>query len=170
MEFETFVRDNQDMVFSTAMLIIGARADAEDISQNVFVMAYNHFDQLKDDPAAGGWLRTCARNLSINHYNRYQRRWRFFSSLDLDDGTPYEPEQPAADHSWLHQFVDELRDALGDLPAKYRTPLVLFHYEDLSYAEIAGQLKISLTKVKTDISRGREMLRKKIFKSEVAYA
>jgi RNA polymerase sigma-70 factor (ECF subfamily) len=170
MEFEIFVKNYQDMVFSTAMRIVGVSADAEDISQNVFVLAYKHFAVLKDDPAAGGWLRTCARNHSINHYNRYQKRWRFFGSLDNDDGVVYDPAQPEVDESWLHSRLDDLRDALTELPAKYRAPLVLYHYEDLSYEEIADRLKISLSKVKTDISRGRELLRKKVFQTEVAYA
>jgi RNA polymerase sigma-70 factor (ECF subfamily) len=57
----------------------------------------------------------------------------------------------------------ELLDrALERLPASQRVPLVLYHYEDLSYEEIAARLKISLSKLKTDIHRGRETLRKKL--------
>jgi RNA polymerase sigma-70 factor (ECF subfamily) len=56
-----------------------------------------------------------------------------------------------------HELVEH---ALQKLPATQRVPLVLFHIEDLRYEEIAAKLNISLGKVKTDIFRGRQALRK----------
>jgi hypothetical protein len=61
-----------------------------------------------------------------------------------------------ADHRRL------LEQALQKLPSAQRVPLVLFHFENLTYEEIAAKLRISLSKVKTDIFRGREALRKKL--------
>jgi RNA polymerase sigma-70 factor (ECF subfamily) len=57
---------------------------------------------------------------------------------------------------------ERLEQALRRLPAHQRVPLVLFHFEDASYEEIARALRISLAKVKTDIHRGREALRKQL--------
>ena len=48
------------------------------------------------------------------------------------------------------------------LPSAQRVPLVLYHFEDMSYEEIAAKLRVSLSKVKTDIHRAREALRKKL--------
>src|SRR5208282_6225512 len=80
-QFETFMRNHQNMVFSTAMRLLARQTDAEDVAQEVFLRAYERFDQLRDSPAAGGWLRTVARNLSLNHLSRYRSRWSFFSEL-----------------------------------------------------------------------------------------
>ena len=77
-EFETFVRRYQNMVFSVAARIIGNFADAEDITQEVFIKAFDRFGELQQSKTAGGWLKTVATNLSINHLNRYRARWRFF--------------------------------------------------------------------------------------------
>jgi len=55
-----------------------------------------------------------------------------------------------------------LETVLQKLPASQRVPLVLYHFEELSYEEIAASLRISLGKVKTDIRRGREALRQKL--------
>ncbi len=55
--------------------------------------------------------------------------------------------------------AEQLEDALRNLPASQRVPLVLFHFESKSYVEIAALLRVSLAKVKTDIHRGREKLR-----------
>ncbi len=72
------MRAYQDMVFSTAARITGRDGPAEDIAQQVFLKAYENFAQLQTSPAAGGWLKTVARNLALNHATRYRRRWRFF--------------------------------------------------------------------------------------------
>jgi RNA polymerase sigma-70 factor (ECF subfamily) len=58
-----------------------------------------------------------------------------------------------------HELVEQ---AMQKLPTAQRVPLVLYHLEGLRYEEIAGKLGVSLGKVKTDISRGREALRKKL--------
>src|SRR5687767_125449 len=93
-DFTTFMRAYQDMVFSTAARLTGNDAQAEDISQEVFLKAYEHFESLHTSPTAGGWLKTVATNLSLNHLSRYRKRWRFFSEFRRDDsgGESDEPE------------------------------------------------------------------------------
>ena len=66
----------QDMVFSTAARLAGNDAQAEDIAQEVFLKAYENFEQLRTSPTAGGWLKTVATRLTLNHLTRYRRRWR----------------------------------------------------------------------------------------------
>ena len=53
-----------------------------------------------------------------------------------------------------------ISEALMQLPDKQRVPLTLYHFEEMSYDEIADQMKVSLSKIKTDISRGRQALKK----------
>ena len=85
-DFTTFMRNYQDMVFSTAMRLTNNESQAEDISQEVFLKAYERYDSLQASPTAGGWLKTVATNLSLNHLSRYRNRWRFFSEFRRDDG------------------------------------------------------------------------------------
>jgi RNA polymerase sigma-70 factor, ECF subfamily len=154
-EFTTFMRAYQHMVFSTASRLAGNDAQAEDIAQEVFIKAYENFEHLRLSATAGGWLKTVATNLSLNYLTRYRNRWRLFSESEspdvaLPDGALdllSEEEQRAA-----------LEDALRRLPPHQRVPLVLYHFEDLSYEDIAAKLDISLAKVKTDIRRGRAAL------------
>ena len=73
------MRAYQDMVYSTAKRITASESHAEDIAQDVFLKAFAQFDHLRSSPSAGGWLKTVATNLSLNHLARYRRRWRFFS-------------------------------------------------------------------------------------------
>ena len=85
--FEAFVRRYQDMVFATAVRLLGNPADAEDAAQTVFLRAFERYAQLAGNPAAGGWLKTTARNVCLNHLSRYRARWRLFSEMDSDRET-----------------------------------------------------------------------------------
>jgi len=157
-EFETFVRNYQNMVFSVSARIVGSLADAEDITQEVFLKAYERFQELRTSPTAGGWLKTVSTNLSINHLNRYRARWRFFSEQE-------KPIEVAAAEAPVKSDRQEMLElALRKLPDSQRVPLVLFHFQEMSYDEIAAKLGISLAKVKTDIHRGKEALRKMLTK------
>jgi len=166
-QFEAFMQNYQNMVFSTAMRLLASQAEAEDIAQEVFLKAYQHFDSIRDSPTAGGWLKTVATNLSLNHLTRYRSRWSFFSELSGNDGRDCrELDFPAEETAEALLDQGERRalveQALQGLPAPQRVPLVLFHLEGLPYDEIAEKLGVSLGKVKTDIFRGREALRKKL--------
>jgi len=157
-----FMRAYQDMVFSTAARLAGNDALAEDIAQEVFVRAYEHFGQLRGSPSAGGWLKTVATNLMLNHLTRYRRRWRLFSELESpasDEDSGGAIDFPVPD-TLLAELGTEQRRAVIDaalrrLPDHQRVPLVLYHFEELSYEAIAARLHVSLAKVKTDIRRGR---------------
>ena len=157
-QFEAFVRNHQDRVFTTALRLLGSPADAEDVAQTVFLMAFERFDTIGNSPAVGGWLRTVATNLALNHLNRYRRRWRLFSEMEPQHGTtPFADTIPAGDTP--NDAHAQLQASLGALPDHQRVPLVLFHFEGRSYEEIAVLLGVSLGKVKTDIHRGRQALR-----------
>jgi len=167
-QFETFMSNYQDMVFSTAFRLTANRSEAEDIVQEVFLRAFQRFEDLRTSPTAGGWLRTVATNLSLNHLSRYRSRWSFFSEL-LSNREEEEPaemqfatgEDLAADLE-RHDRHEIVEQALQSLPPAQRVPLVLYHLEGLKYEEIAEKLRISIGKVKTDIFRGREALRRKL--------
>jgi len=165
--FESFMRDYQNLVFSTALRLVANAAEAEDISQEVFLKAFAHFDQLRNDPRAGGWLKKTATNLSLNHLARYRSRWTFFSELftareDRDEIELDIVDERVAETLEQRERSAVVEQALQKLPTAQRVPLVLYHLEDLSYEEIAAQLDVSLGKVKTDIFRGRETLRRKL--------
>jgi RNA polymerase sigma-70 factor, ECF subfamily len=175
LDFTTFMRNYQDMVYSTAVRLIGNETQAEDIAQEVFIKAHAHYDNLSTSPSAGGWLKTVATNLSINHIQRYKKRWSFFSDLvrKSDEGEEREVEFAAPDTFFAGVDSSERREwverALEKLPAHQRVPLVLYHFEDMPYDEIAKKTRVSLSKVKTDILRGREALAKILMRSGASH-
>lgn len=163
-KFEVFMKNYQDMVFSTALRLLGNATDAQDVSQTVFLKAYQSFAGLSQSPTAGGWLKTVTTNLCLNHLTRYRARWRFFSELQDDDSEgQFLDRVPAPENPCEIEEADRrrlLEAALHKLPASQRVPLVLFHFEDVPYEQIAARLGVSLSKVKTDIHRGRLALKR----------
>ena len=170
--FEAFVLRHQDLVFGTAVRLLGSRSEAEDVAQSVFLKAFQRFEQLEENLAAAAWLRTVTRNACLNHLQRYRSRWRFFSELRSPQGSA---DQSVHESNAVDAVVDpsasplaaletaeaqqRLEVALERLPDHQRVPLVLFHFEQMSYEEIARTLKVGLGKVKTDIHRARLALR-----------
>jgi RNA polymerase sigma-70 factor, ECF subfamily len=167
LEFELFVRDYQNMVYTTAYRLLADEMESQDIAQEVFLKAFECFDSLSLSPTAGGWLKTVTRNLCLNHLTRRRRRWQLFSEM-----TSTGDDAESGNHEKLYpvdSFTCELETAelqtllagaLHNLPSSHRVPLVLHYLEDMSYEAIAQCLHVSLSKVKTDIYRGRQALRR----------
>jgi RNA polymerase sigma-70 factor (ECF subfamily) len=179
-EFVPFMRAYQDMVYSTVVRLLGRDAQAEDVAQEVFLKAYENFAQLRGSQTQGGWLKTVARNLCLNHLSRYRKRWSLFSELrrhDDGDDDHAAGDLPVMDAAIPDTLFDELaaneraeivERALADLPDRQRIPLVLFHFEEMPYADIARRLNVSLAKVKIDILRGRGALAKALVAGRTA--
>ena len=167
--FEAFVRRYQDMVFGTAVRLLGNPTEAEDVAQTVFLRAFERFDVIGESASAAGWLKTVTTNACLNHLSRYRARWRLFSELSRADGTDEEAFEntliadTAAEREEEHAERNaRVEHALRALPDHQRVPLALFHFDDLTYQDIATLLGVSLAKVKTDIHRGRETLRRQL--------
>ena len=163
--FEAFVREYQDMVFGVAVRLLANPDEAEDVSQTVFLKAFERFAEIGQSPAVAGWLKTVTTNLCLNHLSRYRSRWRLFSELQRDDtgeGTSFEDRLvcPAGDRLEQRDEHERLEQELRRLPDHQRVPLVLFHFENRSYQEISELLGVSMAKLKTDIHRGRESLKR----------
>ena len=157
------MRAYQDMVFSTAARLTGSDTQAQDISQEVFLRAYEQFSHLRTSQTAGGWLKTVTMNLTLNFLTRHRKRWRLFSELTEDGtsntpGIDWEEEDTVLAELGTEQRCIIIDEALRQLPQHQRVPLVLYHFEDMPYQDIATKLGVSLAKVKTDIRRGRATL------------
>jgi RNA polymerase sigma-70 factor (ECF subfamily) len=154
--FEAFVRRYQDMVFATAVRLLGNRVEAEDIAQTVFLRAFQRFDEIGVSPTAAGWLKTVTRNVCLNHLSRFRARWRWVGEEEAALVSAADSPALELEHA---DRRERLARALSHLPDHQRVPLVLFHFENMSYQAIAVALGVSVGKVKTDIHRGRQALK-----------
>ena len=162
-EFDAFVREYEDMVYAVAVRLLANEAEAEDVAHTVFLRAFERFDLLRRDGSVAGWLKTVATHECVNHLKRYRSRWRFFSELARDDAGSFDASSPAPPPDAALDAAERqarLEEALRALPPHQRVPLVLFHFEQRSCDDIARLLGVSTGKVKTDMHRGRQALRR----------
>jgi len=112
---------------------------------------------LRENPAAAGWMKTVITNLALNHLQRYRNRLRFFSDLKRADADEDESDSSLIDNLLGSTTRDDVlasvdadergelvERVLKNLPDHQRVPLVLYHFEDLPYQEIAERLRVSL--------------------------
>lgn len=159
--FGELVQRYQVSVFNVCYRLAGERQEAEDLAQEAFLRAYQRFNLYDMARPFGPWVRKLAANLCLNRLQVKQvgQAW-------LDDERD-EPAQspgsqgPESAHEQAEQ-AQVVRQALRDLPAHYRAVVELRHFHDLSYAEIAGQLGIPVSDVKSHLFRARRMLADKL--------
>ncbi len=131
--------------------VMGNQTEADDLTQETFLRAYQNLHKLRDDTRLESWLYSIASNLCFD----LLRRRKIISWLPLQPKHEEQPEKV----DLLSSFVEgqTVQQALSRLPAKYAACLVLRTVEGFSCEEIADILHISKGAVWTRLSRGREM-------------
>ncbi len=129
----------------------GHRETAEELVQETLLRAWKHLDKLRDDKAAKGWLFMILRR---ERARGYARQAPAATAIELERLTD-DKYAPDTDRMALHEAIEAL-------PAKYRTPLVLFAIGGYEVNEIATDLHLKGATVKTRLFRAREMLRRQL--------
>ncbi len=144
----------------------GSREEAEDLTQDTFVLAFRKLDSLKDPAKFQSWLYRIAQN---NVYQRYRGKQPQIESIDEETSPEISDVQNLAaprhtpEQAVLSEELQELvTAAIADLPEKYRTVFVLSAVQQLSYQEISEIVGRSLASVKSDIHRARVAVRDRI--------
>ena len=167
--FETVMRLYTPTVYGIAYTRLHDAADAEDVTQNVFIRYYNADLTYESEEHRKAWLIRCAINCTNSFAVSAQYRHRT-ADTSLD-----ELAESAAHASCSAEELAErsgrktaVLDAVMRLPPKYRTVIHLFYFEDMSVAQIADALKMRQSTVKSRLSRARAKL-KAILRSEVEF-
>ena len=154
--WEEIVAQHSDRVYRLAYRLTGNAADAEDLTQDVFVRVFRSLSTYTPGTFEG-WLHRITTNLFLDQARRKQRI-RFDALSDeraarlTSDATPH-------GHFDDRTFDDDVERALAQLPPDFRAAVVLCDIEGLSYEEIAEALAIPLGTLKAMLHRSREKLR-----------
>ena len=153
MSFEEFVHGCSPRLFRTALLLAGQdRAAAEDLLQLALERAYRHWGRV----CRSGEPERYVRRILVNAAND---RWRQAVRRPERPLSPGDAGPVAEDQADVFAERDFLIRALGGLPPRQRSVLVLRYFNDLSEAEIASVLGCSVGTVKSQASRGLARLR-----------
>jgi len=157
-EIGTLVEQFYSPVYRFAFRLSGQASDAEDLAQQAFMDAQRKLHTLRDPAKVRPWLFMIVRNL----YRRKLRDQKPDRQVTLEAVA-----EPSADVERTPLDDEGLQLALDSLPEEFRTVLLLFYFEDLSYREIAERLELPIGTVMSRLSRGKQHLRQRLSPEEM---
>ena len=171
--FEALVRRHERWVFSVALRMVGDRADAEDVAQEVFLKAYRGLQGFRGGSRFSTWLYAIASHHCLNHLagreSRARRAARIETPTDGRDENPASALDRVADQSPRPDAVLERRDLrrviqsqLLQLTEEHRIVLILRDIQGMSYDEIAASVGIELGTVRSRLHRARMELKARL--------
>ncbi|MEY4275398.1 MAG: hypothetical protein RL638_2346 [Bacteroidota bacterium] len=170
--FETLVKRSKSKVYTTIYLIVKDRYIAEDLMQEAYIKAIDVIKsgRYNEEGKFLPWILRIAHNMAIDHFRKDKR----YPTIVLEDGSKVFNSFDFAEDSVEEQQmkadqVENIREMIKKLPDEQREVLVMRHYEDLSFQEIADQTGVSINTALGRMRYALINLRKMLNKQEIAY-
>ncbi len=152
------VDEHYALLYRYAYRLTGSVADAEDLTQQAFLTAQTKLHQLREPDHAKSWLCAIVRNTHLRNLRDNGRA----SVLALEQVVELAEDSPIE-----ATFDSEMiQSVLNEMPEEFRSPLILFYFEEFSYKEIAEQMEVPLGTVMSRLARGKAYLRRRLAPSE----
>ncbi len=173
--FEELAVKYQHKIYNLAYRYMGNDEDASDMAQEALIKAYRSLATFKGDSSLGTWLYRITTNVCLDELRKRKRTLHMISMdepVATTDGDEIERDipdpSPTADIIYQYKETEVyLQSLINMLKPEQKTVIILRDVMDLTYEEIAEVLNCSVGTVKSRLSRGREVLRKKIGKREL---
>jgi RNA polymerase sigma-70 factor (ECF subfamily) len=143
----SLVEQHYESLFRYAYRLSGTQADAEDLTQEAFCKAQAQLGQLRDPDRARPWLFSILRNAYLQRArtDRAHRQVPFESVGELAAEPPAEVPEIG---------TEQLQRVLNELPEGFRTPVILFYFEEMSYRDIADQMARAKSHMRQRLGNG----------------
>lgn len=158
-DINRLVADHHAVLFRYAYRLTGATADAEDLTQQTFLLAQTRLDQVRCEESARSWLFTILRNAYLKTLRKRTPLPAASLELSLESIPEVAREESLVD-------PEQLQLALNELPDEFKTVVLMFYFEHCSYREIAERLALPLGTVMSRLSRAKSHLRTQLFPVE----
>lgn len=143
------------LVFGYSLRLLKNRAVAEDITQDVWIKTVRLAASYRGEGSLKGWLLKVTRNTALNHFRDNAKD---LQSVPMEDAGAEVPVEDFERMIFQKAEVAQLKKALDELPEAQRVALIMWVSEKLSYAEIASEMNLSESAVKSLIFRARRAL------------
>jgi RNA polymerase sigma-70 factor, ECF subfamily len=174
--FRILVEKYQPMVFRTCMGFLHHKDEADDLTQETFIQAYQSLSQFKGNSSFSTWIYRIAVNASLNKVRKSSKTYflqRFDSVFGIERNNEFyipasELENPE-NILIQNEYKAWVQNALNSLPENQRTAIVLSKYDDLSQIEIAEIMNTTEGAVEALIQRAKANLREKLSSNQKKY-
>ena len=162
--YEELMRHYHQSVYHLALKMVSDRAEAEDVTMETFAKAFRHLGRYTPDFAFSTWLFRIATNHAIDFLRRRRvTTLPLYASGHLGEGTQVLVDVRDDDPDPQEQFIRQQRRervqwAVEQLPPKFTEMVRLRYFEELTYEEVAIQLRLPLGSVKAYLNRARTLL------------
>jgi len=170
--FETLVKRSKSKVYTTIYLIVKDRYIAEDLMQEAYIKAIDVIKsgRYNEEGKFLPWILRISHNMAIDHFRKDKR----YPTIVLEDGSKVFNSFDFAEDSveelqMKADQIENIREMIKKLPDEQREVLVMRHYEDLSFQEIADQTGVSINTALGRMRYALINLRKMLNKQEIAY-
>ena len=161
--FDRILVEYQDRVYNQAYRMLGNREDAEEAAQDVFLKVHRSLDDFRGESKLSTWIYRITANECISRLRKKQLDTQSLDDPVGDDGAVLAdmvPDRTGGADTGLEsaETAERIRGMVRDLPPDWAMALSLYHFDDLSYDEIAAAMDIPKATVATYIFRGRKKL------------
>lgn len=147
-------------MYNTALRIVKAEQDAEDVMQEAFLSAFEKIGEFKGEVSFGAWMKKIVINRSLDLLRKKKVIFEDIEKAEIRENViSGEDEEDKTEQAY---DADKVRDAIQALPDGYRTILSLYLLEGYDHEEIAGILGISPVTSRTQYSRARKKLKEQL--------
>jgi len=159
--FEVIMRRHNQRLYRTVRAILGGDDEAEDAMQDAYIQAYRHLGQFEGRSSLATWLTRIAVNQCLSRLRKQRHIYPIDTELEKKMIENIDDARPGPEKQMLNREVRRVLElAIEQMPARYRSVLILRDVEGLSTAEAAEALGMSVEAVKVNLHRARTYLRK----------
>jgi RNA polymerase sigma factor (sigma-70 family) len=156
--FSLLVEKYQHAVYGLCYHIVGNFADAQDLTQEVFVKIYVTLSRIKDPSKFASWLY----RITVNACKRWLRDRRRMDDLPLEAIAQTSEDRSPEEHAEAEELCLSVRKAIASLSERNQLTVTLYYIDGLSYAEIGNFLSVSESAVKSRLHRARKQLKEEL--------
>jgi len=170
--FEELIIEHESKVYNIAYRILNNEEDAKDLSQEVFIKAFNSLHKFREDSSFSTWLYRIARNTCIDELRKRKGRESYSIDRDIqtDEGTiprEFQDKQLNPEEELMNkELASQIQWALNHLSETYKEVIILRDFQGFDYKQISQILGCSLGTVKSRISRARTELKNVLIKEK----
>lgn len=158
--FENLVTRYQKKIFSFVYRMVVVQEDARDLTQEVFIQVFRSLASFRGEAKFSTWLYRIAANRSLDFLRRKKKLQLVdFAGIEQCEAPDHIVSSNPEDIYLREEKIRRLRRMIAGLPDKYRLVFVMFHYEHLSYQQIAESLELPVKTVATRLYRAKILLR-----------